>query len=133
MNKATATMTILDSKRAIVDISYTFTDGREPHEGFSTVEFQKGNKGKYDQGYNRAEALAKDQGCRLERFVMKKVTPTVPQFKVFFTNLNKFDETPFPTMDEAIAYVKERLLEAVIYTSSISVATFNPQSGLKLN
>jgi hypothetical protein len=123
VNKAYATFTILNNKRAIVDMDYQFTDGRENHTGFSTVEVMRGSD-LYDKCYARAEALAETQGCRLETF-----KNSGGKFTIYYTNFGYADDRTFDELDGAIAHATRNGFEATISHTGRPVGSWSPIRG----
>ena len=124
MNTATATYTLRNDRSAVVDMVYTFTDGRKSHTGFSTVDVDLPSK-LYDACYNRAEALAKEQGCRLEKF-------SKADFRVYLTNFQYFVDQMFDTMDQARDGAVKTGFDCTIYKNGEAIASWSPIGGYRL-
>lgn len=125
MNQAYATFTVINPTRAIVDMKYQL-DGGKNHTGFSTVEVDLPRK-LYDACYQRADALAETQNCRLETF---KQAPEKP-YRIHFTNFQYFYAVNFETLEEAKATAKDKGFECAIYKDDSVVATWGPISGFQ--
>jgi hypothetical protein len=126
MNKATATFTLLNSKKAIVDINYEFSDGRQSHIGFHTVEVDAAYK-LYDACYQRADAQAESHNCRLERFSQLTYKP----YRIHFTNFGYFHACGFITMNEAKQCAVDKCFECTIYFNEAQVMSWSPISGFR--
>lgn len=124
MNTAISSYTMMNSLRAVVDMTYTFTDGRKNHKGFSMVDVDLPSK-LYDACYNRAEALAKEQSCRLERF-------SKAEFRVHVTNFQYYVDGLFDTMDCAVEAAQSTGFDTTIHKSGELVGSWSPISGFKL-
>jgi hypothetical protein len=123
MNIAIATYTVFGPRRAVVDIEYKFSDGRENHTGFSTVECNLPSH-LYDDCYSRADALAKEQGCRLEKFsVLEK------DWRVYFSKLSSYATENFESMEKAVEHAREKCFDAIISKKGHSMGMFSPING----
>lgn len=123
MNTATATYTLLNPTRAVVDMSYVFSNGKN-HTGFSTVDVDLPSK-LYDACYDRAEALAKEQGCRLEKF-------SKADFRVYLTNFQYFIDQMCDTLEQAKALAKDKGFDATIYKNGEVVGSWSAIGGFRL-
>jgi hypothetical protein len=126
MKTAHATYTPINPKRAVVFVDYR-DDGREHHSGFSTVEVAFTSE-LYDKCYDRAEALAAEQGCRLETFKVGE-----PQFKVSFTNFGYDAQDHFYTLAQAIKYSRDKGFCTAIFEGKKQVATFDTIGGVTIH
>jgi len=125
MNHAYAVYFVMTGKRAIVEIEYKFADGKT-HTGFHTVEVSDPTV-LYEACYNRAEAEAKERGCRLERFKVGE-----PVYRVHLTNFGYFANDDFRSFGDAVDYAKKVGFEVSIQCACQVLATYSPIGGLKM-
>ena len=123
MNTATATYTLINDRRAVVDMSYVYTDGRENNTGFSTVDVDLPSK-LYDACYNRAEALAEERGCRLEKF-------SKSDYRVYLTNFQYYLDQMFDNIDQAKEAATKTGFDTTIYKNGEAIAAMSPIGGFR--
>ena len=124
MNTATATYSQVSATRGIVTIKYVFTDGRENHEGFSTVEVLLPTS-VYDGCYDRADALAKEHGCRLEKF-------SKDEYRVFLNNFQYYLDTTCDNLTQAKEAAKKAGFDATIYQNGEAIGSWSILGGYRM-
>jgi len=124
MNTAIATFAPSSPTSAVVEIKYTFSDGREDHIGFSTVDVDLPAK-LYDACYNRAEALAKEQKCRLEKF-------SKAEYRVHLTNFQYYLDGTFDNIQQAKDAAVKAGFDCTITKENELIASWSILGGFKL-